>query len=248
MATSIQEVTIGGVNPDCQNWFQYTSNGNYSFNFFGEAVPPVQTTYVWDFGDGTLGYGQEISHVFEPSGVEYFNVCLTTYSNISAFDTCVSVSCQQVYIGGSGGDCINAFTYESWNNIDFAFIGESVPQTNEYFWNFGDGSYGRGQTALHSYGPNSGEYVTVILITYALDPATGDSCVATSAQEIWLNGSGTTVKTGSGTNKPILIPLTSLVRLFQCRPTCISGILGMDKQVMDKRYPTLLIPTQAMFF
>ena len=160
VATSFQEISLGGGNPDCQNWFQYTSNGNFSFNFFGEAVPPVQTTFVWDFGDGTTGYGQEISHVFEPSGVEFFNVCLTTYSNINFLDTCVAVSCQKVYVGGSGGDCINTFYYETWNNIDFAFIGESVPPANYYYWDFGDGTYGTGQTALHSYGPNTGEYVT----------------------------------------------------------------------------------------
>jgi PKD repeat protein len=189
VATSIQEISLGGGNPDCINWFTYTSNGTYSFNFFGEVEPQVPSAYVWDFGDGTTGYGQQVSHLFEPSGVTFFNVCLTTYSN-NFLDSCVAVSCQQVYVGGSGGDCMNTFTYETWNNIDFAFMGESVPPANQYFWDFGDGSYGTGQTALHTYGPNTGDYVTVILTTYALDPATGDSCVATSVQEVWLNGSG----------------------------------------------------------
>ena len=100
------------------------------------------------------------------------------------------VSCQQVYVGGSGGDCFNTFYYETWNNIDFAFIGEAVPPASSYFWDFGDGTFGSGQTAMHSYGPNTGDYVTVILTTFGYDPATGDSCMANSAQEIILNNSG----------------------------------------------------------
>jgi hypothetical protein len=191
IATSTAEVTTGGQSGDCINWFEYTENGNYSFNFSGHVDPVTYADYYWDFGDGTTGMGQEVTHVFIPGGVAYYLVCLTTYSySNSLSDTCVAYSCQQVYINGQGGDCQNSFWYETWNNIDFAFIGESVPPASYYYWDFGDGTFGTGQTATHTYGPNTPEYVVVGLTTWALDPATGDSCTAFSSQEVWIGGSG----------------------------------------------------------
>jgi hypothetical protein len=191
MATSSVQVVTGGQSGDCINWFEYTENGNYSFNFTGHIDPIATTQYLWDFGDGTTGSGQEITHIFQPGGMAYFTVCLTTYSfNNNYYDTCFAYSCQQVYVGGQGGDCQNSFSYETWNNIDFAFMGESVPPANFYYWDFGDGTYGTGQNATHTYGPNIGEYVVVGLTTWALDPATGDSCTAFSSQEVYLGGTG----------------------------------------------------------
>lgn len=190
MATSSQQVYVGGPGGNCVNWFEY-SGGDYVFQFTGHIDPVVPTEYFWDFGDGSTGTGQEITHIFEPSGIAYFLVCLTTYSyNNNTFDTCVAYSCQEVYVNGQGGDCMNSFWYETGNNIDFVFIGEAVPPASSYFWDFGDGTFGDGQTTTHTYSPNTGEYVTVSLTTFALDPATGDSCVANSSQMIWIGGSG----------------------------------------------------------
>lgn len=191
VAISTAEVMTGGQSGDCINWFEYTNNGDNTYNFTGHVDPVTYAEYYWNFGDGTTGMGQEITHVFEPAGVAYYLVCLTTYSySNNSFDTCVAYSCQEVYVNGQGGDCMNSFWYETWNNIDFAFIGQSEPAANFYYWDFGDGTFGSGQTATHTYGPNTPEYVIVGLTTWALDPATGDSCTAYSSQEVWVGGSG----------------------------------------------------------
>ncbi len=107
----------------------------------------------------------------------------------STNDSCTAVSSQEVWVNGNGG-CSNWFSYETMNNTQFSFIGQSAPAANYYFWDFGDGEFGTGQFVSHSYGPNSGPSVFVALTTFAYDPATGDSCVANSNQEIWINGSG----------------------------------------------------------
>ncbi|MBM3435357.1 MAG: hypothetical protein FJY07_03960, partial [Bacteroidetes bacterium] len=75
--------------------------------------------------------------------------------------------------------CSNTFIYETWNNLDFVFSGMSFPvPLTEYFWDFGDGSYGSGQSATHSYTIGQGQTVFVVsLTTFLLDSLTTDTCV-----------------------------------------------------------------------
>ena len=187
-ATSSQEVWIG--NPGgCQNWFTFYPNNGYTFTFSGEAFPDPVNEWLWEFGDGTVGYGQEITHTFNSAGI--FDVCLTTMHHIpGTVDTCVAVSCQMIEVGGSAG-CENFFLYESVGNLTFEFHGESIPSpASEWIWEFGDGTTGSGQVIEHTYDPGVGEVVVVTLNTISFDPATGDSCFATSSQEVWLGGQG----------------------------------------------------------
>lgn len=173
-------------NNDCENWFQYVTNDSLTFQFSGNVFPDGPAEYYWDFGDGTFGSGQAITHMFEPSGVNFFSVCLTTFSTGFLSDTCIAVSCQDVYVENSGGDCFNWFSYEQMNAFTFQFNGESSPNPAEiYNWNFGDGQTGWGQNVLHTYDPGSGEQFLVQLTTFSFDPATADSCFAYSEQ--WLS-------------------------------------------------------------
>ena len=81
-------------------------------------------------------------------------------------------------------DCENWFWFETWNNLDFTFFGESMPAALEYFWDFGDGNTAYGQMVDPSYNVNELVYVTLTTISY--DPAGGDSCLANSTQEVWV--------------------------------------------------------------
>ncbi|HRH39268.1 MAG TPA: PKD domain-containing protein, partial [Flavobacteriales bacterium] len=52
--------------------------------------------YIWYFGDGTQGYGQTVTHLYEPPGP--FHVCLATwYWNALTQDTCWSEHCEWVH-------------------------------------------------------------------------------------------------------------------------------------------------------
>ncbi len=184
-------VNIGGSGNNCENWFTYNTINNYDFTFNGQSAPLPADYYFWDFGDGNTSVGQEVTHTYNPSGSAIYMVTLSTFSYDPATgDSCVAYSSQEVWVYGSGNGCTNWFSYETPNNIDFTFYGESNPQANLYHWDFGDGTYGEGQNVTHSYGPNIGDYVMIILTTFANDSVSGDSCTATSVQEIWLNGSG----------------------------------------------------------
>jgi PKD repeat protein len=56
--------------------------------------------YVWDFGDGTTGSGEDVSHTYSKPGT--YKVCLTVYSK-SGY--CKTTICKTVTVGGSTSRC-----------------------------------------------------------------------------------------------------------------------------------------------
>jgi hypothetical protein len=189
VATSVQEVWVGGQGNDCENWFWYDTWDFLTFDFYGESYPFPADDYFWDFGDGETGYGQVVEHTYDPNNGDVFLVTLTTYSYIpGTADTCVATSVQEVWVGGQGNDCENWFWYESYGDFTYDFFGESFPfPAYEYIWDFGDGSFATGQQVTHTFDPTLGDEFLVCLTTYSYDPM-GDSCIAESCQEIFLSG------------------------------------------------------------
>jgi len=190
MATSMQIIIVGdSIYDDCENFFWYIPTGDYTYLFTGEAFPVPAEEYIWDFGDGTTGYGQEIEHTFDPSVGDAFVVTLTTMSYTPMGDSCVAASSQEVWINNGGWDCENWFWYDTWDFETFDFYAESFPfPADEYYWDFGDGNTGMGQEVSHTYNAVPGEVFLVSLITIGYDPVTGDSCIAESYQEVIVGG------------------------------------------------------------
>ncbi|MEZ5082365.1 MAG: PKD domain-containing protein [Bacteroidales bacterium] len=189
IAESIQEVWINNSGNNCENWFWYENLAVPTVNFHGESFPIPADEYYWDFGDGTTGFGQNVSHTYDPTVGEEFLVTLTTVVFDPVFgDSCIATSTQPVWIGGGTGECENWFVYESTNNFDYTFFGEAFPSpAEEYYWNFGDGTSATGQIITHTFDPALGDVFNVCLTTYAFTPG-GDSCIAESCQEIFIGG------------------------------------------------------------
>lgn len=191
--TYCEELVINsGGTGDCGNWFWYESSDNTTFNFFGEAFPIPADNYFWDFGDGNTGFGQEVTHTFEPGTGDVFLVSLLTFSfDPLTGDSCAAYSMQEVWTGNGGTDCENWFWFNTWDFATFEFFGESYPiSANDYFWDFGDGTTGFGQQVEHTYSPDSTDVYIVSLTTYTYSPGGADTCVATSVQEVWTGGQG----------------------------------------------------------
>ncbi|MCD4698460.1 MAG: PKD domain-containing protein, partial [Bacteroidales bacterium] len=189
IAESMQEVWINNGGWDCGNWFWYETLDNLTFDFYGESFPFPANEFVWDFGDGNTATGMEVSHTFDPAMGDVFTVTLTTVSfDPATGDSCTAVSSQVIFTGGGVPDCENWFWYESVNNFEYDFFGESFPMPAfEYFWDFGDGSTATGQNATHTFDPATGNIFEVCLTTLSYT-FTGDTCVATSCQQIYLGG------------------------------------------------------------
>jgi PKD repeat protein len=102
-------------------------------------------TYTWDFGDGTSGSGQSVSHQYAAPGPYTAEVTATNSVNQETATTSVLV---QVAIGGliasnDGPTPLGAPTQ----------LSASVSSGSEvsYIWDFGDSTIGSGASASHTY-------------------------------------------------------------------------------------------------
>jgi gliding motility-associated-like protein len=55
----------------------FTSQGLYPQNGFAYAQSDLTTSFEWNFGDGGIAYGPEVSHVFDEEGGYYVQLVLT---------------------------------------------------------------------------------------------------------------------------------------------------------------------------
>lgn len=78
---------------------------------FRGIVTPVSAsstfTWKWEFGDGKVEDGQNVSHFYTANGT--YNVCLTVGLNTQSGVICTKTICKKIVVGGStsSGDCIN---------------------------------------------------------------------------------------------------------------------------------------------
>lgn len=104
--TYCEEVFTGFPPPPggCENFFFFEQTDSSTFIFTGEAylnngTTSSETTYFWDFGDGTTGTGQVITHYFQPNPVnDFYTVCLETHTILPGGDSCTAYSCQEVWL------------------------------------------------------------------------------------------------------------------------------------------------------
>lgn len=178
-------VYVGNSFPGCTNWFWYNQSSDYVFEFYAESDPPADN-YIWDFGDGTTGTGQTITHAYLPNTGDVFMVTLTSYSfDPATGDSCFAISFDKVYIYGFPNDCENWFWYIQSPDGSLEFFGDAFPPAETYEWEFGDGTTGTGQTISHQYDPNLGNMFIVTLTTTSYT-ANGEICTATSTQEVYV--------------------------------------------------------------
>ncbi|MCK5839044.1 MAG: T9SS type A sorting domain-containing protein, partial [Bacteroidales bacterium] len=108
-STLCEEVFIGFYPPPvgCYNFFTYVIGESFTVTLTGEAYYAgmiVQAdSYTWDFGDGTTGDGQTVTHIYDPNGPDVYTVCLTTVITDSVNgENCTAVSCQDVMVNELG--------------------------------------------------------------------------------------------------------------------------------------------------
>lgn len=165
--TYCELITVTG-NPggDCENFFTYTSNDLLTYDFEGYMLDPTQQAYSyhWDFGDGTYGTGQFITHTFQPTGTVFYTVCLTTMTILPNGDSCVDVSCNDVYIGNTP-NCQALYTWGyTAEPLTIAFTDISIGNPNNWLWDFGDSTFSSEQHPVHTF-PQEGIYNICLTIT-----------------------------------------------------------------------------------
>jgi PKD repeat protein len=188
-AISCQDVFIGFPPPPspCESYFFPLNQAGLTVDFEAFTFSPHPTDFSWDFGDNTLGTGQFVSHAYAQEGI--YMVTLNTIDTTG----CEYEYTMEVWVGGLPGGCDNYFYYEEVDSLTFTFTGDVIwndsvnAYQSQYFWDFGDGTTGTGQTITHTFQGNpvnGGNFFLVCLSTISYGP-NGDSCFATSCHEIW---------------------------------------------------------------
>ena len=105
-------VQVSGTTPTCTNTITSTHTG-LTYTFTGTVNPAGQTTYSWNFGDGSTGSGQNVTHTFTQPvpGTAGYNVCLITTTINSNGTSCTATSCQYVSIANTAGTIIQGHVY-----------------------------------------------------------------------------------------------------------------------------------------
>ena len=92
--------------PTCDSTFFvqcFTSTQLYT-GFFQSTSGGQADGYVWDFGDGNLGYGQAAQHQYNQPG-QYYACVNAWYWDAGTQDTCWTKCCQWLTIAGQPSPC-----------------------------------------------------------------------------------------------------------------------------------------------
>lgn len=165
-ATYCDSIYVDSTNTlPCHASFQYTVN-NVSVDFYGYSNNS-SATYTWDFGDGSSGTGQNVTHIYTVLGS--YTVCLT----ITTSNGCSDTYCATVTTGSSSNGCPASFyAYnDSLGVYTYQFVNTSPGANNgiAFYWDFGDGTNSGDVNPVHTFG-GIGTY-TVCL--HVLDDSTG---------------------------------------------------------------------------
>jgi len=113
--------------------------------FTAVSSPDLPGTYYWNFGDGVIGSGKTATHMYATSG--NYPVTLSFYSEDSE---CI---CEAVYTDTVKVKVCPKATFTQFSNgktVTFSAYSNTI-ESGTYYWNFGDGTYGIGQTVSHTY-------------------------------------------------------------------------------------------------
>ncbi|MCB9232296.1 MAG: PKD domain-containing protein [Bacteroidia bacterium] len=145
--STCQTITIGC--PPISAAFGYNVSGSV-VNFFDQSTNNP-TYWYWNFGDGQYAYTQNPTHTYANNGV--YTVCMTAWNNCDADTICqiITINCALP----TGG-----FTYVN-NGLTYSFTSQAGNGANQFYWNFGDGSYATSQNATHTYS-QPGTYVVCL--------------------------------------------------------------------------------------
>ncbi len=175
----------------CQAYYYYMPADSMGFDmttlqFFDYSMGDPDT-WQWDFGDGATSTEQNPVHTFAEEGT--YNVCLTI-SNTS--DTCSDTYCEEVYVfNDSTNGCFGFFQYTEADTSGLTLDFEALNFGNgpmDYSWDFGDSTYGVGETISHTFA--EGGVYDVVLTATGVDSS---SCSWVYEEMVWVGGSNWTM-------------------------------------------------------
>jgi PKD repeat protein len=176
-----------------------------TFDGFASVDPDGSiATYIWQFGDGVVAFGQVATHAYEHAGV--YTVKLTVMDEDNLVDDDVGTitvasapvaAFEHIPISPAAGEVANFFAYGSSDESGLV----------SYEWSFGDGYYANGWQAPHAFA-SAGSYTVKLTVTNTYGvKATATQVVVVGAAGPTLaalpgltGGNGWTADTSAGSN------------------------------------------------
>jgi PKD repeat protein len=130
---SIQILSVPVTNASAPNTFRFIAKGDFKVN-----------EVRWDFGDGELGTGAEVTHTYKTEGKYRVTAWL-------AGEDCKVELGAYVHVGKNSADPCKVDILSKANGLNVSF-GLNTPQApDKIFWNFGDGNSSSDLNPTHSY-------------------------------------------------------------------------------------------------
>ncbi|MBU0489607.1 MAG: PKD domain-containing protein [Bacteroidetes bacterium] len=167
-------VSVNPTPSDCNAKFSYTDIGGTQLSFSSLLSAGNLTNWFWDFGDGGSSIQQNPQHTFAADG--YFYVSLTVEDSVSS---CMSNIQKIVSVGDVQYDCEADFTYFSdlqHKKVHFVST-SSGSMTDNYVWNFGDGSFAFSPDTSHTF--QTSAFYHVCLTTFSSVTGCGNTSCKT---------------------------------------------------------------------
>jgi len=123
--------------------------------------------YIWDFGDGTKGIGEQVTHTYQGSGEYLATLTVRDNSGMSdAYDTAT----MKVIINGrpvadAGGQKFRIVCVDEKIIFDGSASYDPEGFPLEYEWNLGDGSETNNRVRVEHVYPQPGEYLATLKVT-----------------------------------------------------------------------------------
>jgi PKD repeat protein len=156
--TYCEIVIVEGTSSDCESFFEAINNNGLTVDFEAYTMSMFPTEFDWNFGDGTVGTGQSISHTYDEAGLY-----LVTLHSIDSTG-CEYTYEEEVRVFEPGGDCEAFYIYfqDSLSN-EIQFFDQSIGNPTNWFWEFGDGTASGEQNPIHEF-EEAGEYEVCLSI------------------------------------------------------------------------------------
>jgi CSLREA domain-containing protein len=162
---------------------------NDSPTLLGEATTLTATvasgtfvSYIWDFGDGTTGAGDVVTHTY--AAVGSYTAVVTATNSVSQMTATTTV-----LIIGPPPDPIQGLAA---TNDGPSLLGQPTTLTAtvesgtdvSYVWDFGDGTIGAGDVVTHTYAA-VGTYTAVVTATNIVNTMTASTTVTVTPPPGW---------------------------------------------------------------
>jgi hypothetical protein len=152
VAEACREVIIRHAGPNACGGYMTDSMiapRAYKFRAFGIVPPPDQVvSYTWNFGDGTTGTGQTVTHTFANAGT--YNVCVLIRSAMG----CETRVCKSLVVPGGNVPQLHLAPNPVVNILHVDFYSTQTEAINIRILN-NNGNVVRNYTRSVNAGPNS---------------------------------------------------------------------------------------------